>query len=155
MRKGLIAVLTLALALALAVPALAAEVRGVTPTTIKIGQWGPQTGPAALWGSVARGTGVYFQMLNDEGGINGRKIEYFLRDDGYQPNRTKAIAKELLDNVGVFGFASGVGTSRPSCPCWGGPTGTRPWARICWIPPGGTRPPPSPSPPSGALRAWG
>lgn len=111
MRKGLIAGLCLALVLALAGGVMAAEVRGVTPTTIKIGQWGPQTGPAALWGSVARGTGVYFQMINEEGGINGRKIEYFLRDDGYQPNRTKAVAKELIENVGIFGFASGVGTS--------------------------------------------
>jgi ABC-type branched-subunit amino acid transport system substrate-binding protein len=94
----------------LALPA-AAQVRGVTDTTIKIGQWGPQTGPAAAWGSVARGTGVYFQMLNDEGGINGRKIEYYLRDDGYQPSRTKAVVKELLDEVGVWGMACGVGTS--------------------------------------------
>jgi ABC-type branched-subunit amino acid transport system substrate-binding protein len=98
------------LGLALAGPA-AAQVRGVTDTSIKIGQWSPQTGPAAAWGSVARGSGVYFQMLNEQGGINGRKIEYFLRDDGYQPGRTKAVVKELLDNVGVFGFASGVGTS--------------------------------------------
>ncbi|MFH1034500.1 MAG: ABC transporter substrate-binding protein [Pseudomonadota bacterium] len=111
MRKGFIAGLCLALSLALAGPALAGQVRGVSDTAIKIGQWGPQTGPAALWGSVARGTGVYFQMINDEGGINGRKIEYFLRDDGYQPNRTKAVVKELIENVGVFGFASGVGTA--------------------------------------------
>lgn len=111
MRKGLLAGLALALGLVMAGTAPAAEVRGVTPTSIKIGQWGPQTGPAALWGSVGRGTGAYFQMLNEEGGINGRKIEYYLRDDGYQPNRTKAVVKELLENVGVFGFAIGVGTS--------------------------------------------
>ena len=85
MRKAWFVGLSLALMVAGAGLALAAEERGVTPTSIKIGQWGPQTGPAALWGSVARGTGVYFQMLNDEGGINGRKIEYHLRDDGYQP----------------------------------------------------------------------
>ncbi len=111
MRKGLILALSLALTLALAGVGVAAPVRGVSDTTIKIGQWGPQTGPAALWGSVARGTGCYFELINSEGGINGRKIEYFLRDDGYQPNRTKAVVKELLENVGVFGFASGVGTS--------------------------------------------
>jgi ABC-type branched-subunit amino acid transport system substrate-binding protein len=111
MPKGLIAGLCLALALAWASPALAGEVRGVSDTSIKIGQWGPQTGPAALWGSVARGTGAYFQMINEDGGINGRKIEYYLRDDGYQPNRTKAVVKELIENVGVFGFAIGVGTS--------------------------------------------
>jgi ABC-type branched-subunit amino acid transport system substrate-binding protein len=111
MRKGVILALALVAVLAMAGLGAAAQARGVTDTTIKIGQWGPQTGPAALWGSVARGTGVYFEMLNAEGGINGRKIEYFLRDDGYQPNRTKAVVKELMENVGVFGFASGVGTS--------------------------------------------
>ncbi|MFH1481798.1 MAG: ABC transporter substrate-binding protein [Pseudomonadota bacterium] len=85
--------------------------RGVTDTEIRIGQWGPQTGPAALWGAVARGTGCYFDMINAEGGIHGRKITYFLRDDGYMPPRTKAIAKELVEDKQVFAFASGVGTA--------------------------------------------
>lgn len=91
--------------------AAAAETRGVTADTIKIGQWGPQTGPAALWGAVARGSDLLFKVVNEEGGINGRKVEYFLRDDGYQPNRTKAIVKELVEKEGVFGFVGGVGTS--------------------------------------------
>lgn len=60
-----------------------AQVRGVTDTEILIGQWGPQTGPAAPWGAVARGTGLFFKGLNDEGGINGKKIKCFLRDDSY------------------------------------------------------------------------
>ena len=85
--------------------------RGVTDTEIRIGQWGPQTGPAALWGAVARGTGCYFDMINAEGGIQGRKIKYFLRDDAYQPPKTKAIAKELVEYKKVFAFASGVGTA--------------------------------------------
>lgn len=111
MRGKLIWLAVLALSLALALPAAAAGTKGVSDTTIKIGQWGPQTGPAALWGAVARGTGCYFKLINSEGGINGRKIKYYLRDDGYQPNRTKAIVKELYEQEGVFGFASGVGTS--------------------------------------------
>ncbi len=111
MGKKLSLALTLLAVLALAGGAWAAGVRGVSDTEIKIGQWGPQTGPAALWGAVARGTGCYFKLINSEGGINGRKIKYYLRDDGYQPNRTKAIVKELVDRVGVFAFASGVGTS--------------------------------------------
>jgi ABC-type branched-subunit amino acid transport system substrate-binding protein len=87
------------------------NVRGVTDTEIIIGQWGPQTGPAALWGAVARGTGVFFDLINEEGGIAGRKIKYILRDDAYQPAKTKAIAKEFVENIGVFGVAGGVGTS--------------------------------------------
>ncbi len=89
----------------------AAAEEGVTDTVIRIGQWGPQTGPAAPWGAVARGTGVYFQMINDEGGINGRKIEYHMFDDAYNPAKTMAGVKELQEGVGIFGWASGVGTA--------------------------------------------
>lgn len=111
MAKKLFMICVLASFVAMAGVAWSSDTKGVTDDEIKIGQWGPQTGPAALWGAVARGTGVYFKMLNDEGGINGRKIKYYMRDDGYQPNRTKAIAKELYENEEVFGFACGVGTS--------------------------------------------
>ena len=107
--------LTLSLSLCLAVSAgslMAAEkVRGVTDTEILVGQWGPQTGPAALWGAVASGTGVLFELVNSEGGIHGRKIKYFLRDDSYQPAKTKAIGKEFIEDIGVFAVVGGVGTS--------------------------------------------
>ena len=105
--------ITLAFAVLLSIlliPVVHAE-RGVTDTEIRIGQWGPQTGPAALWGAVARGSGLYFDMINEEGGIHGRKIKYFLRDDAYQPPKTKAIAKELVEDKKVFAFACGVGTA--------------------------------------------
>jgi len=92
------------------VPVVWAE-RGVTDTEIRIGQWGPQTGPAALWGNVARGTGCYFQMINAEGGIHGRRITYFPRDDGYMPPKTKAVVKELVEDKKVFGIACGLGTA--------------------------------------------
>lgn len=90
-------------------PAPAQQVRGVTDTEILVGQWGPQTGPAAPWGSVARGSGLFFKILNEEGGINGRKFKYFLRDDAYQPAKTKAIVKEFIEQIGVFGVVGGVG----------------------------------------------
>jgi len=89
----------------------AAAEEGVTDTVIHIGQWGPQTGPVAAWGSVARGTGVYFKMINDEGGIHGRKIEYHMFDDAYNPAKTRAGVKELQEGIGMFGWASGVGTA--------------------------------------------
>jgi len=94
--------LACAVLISMAVIPVAWAERGVTDTEIRIGQWGPQTGPAALWGAVARGTGCYFDMINAEGGINGRKIKYFLRDDGYMPPRTKAIVKDLVDIFGVL-----------------------------------------------------
>ncbi|MEW5722134.1 MAG: ABC transporter substrate-binding protein [Thermodesulfobacteriota bacterium] len=104
---GLLALLP---ALLLAAPALAGDVRGVTDTEILIGQWGPQTGPAALWGAVARGTDLYFKMINEAGGVNGRQIKYFLRDDAYNPANTKAIGKEFVEKLGVFAVVGGVGT---------------------------------------------
>ncbi len=103
--------LAYAVVMSIAVVPVAWAERGITDTEIRIGQWGPQTGPAALWGSVARGTGCYFDMINAEGGIHGRKITYFLRDDGYMPPRTKAIVKELVEDKEVFAFAAGVGTA--------------------------------------------
>lgn len=84
---------------------------GVTDTEIHIGQWGPQTGPAAAWGSVARGTAAYFKMINAAGGIHGRKIVYHMFDDGYNPAKTLAGVKELQEGVGIFAWASGVGTA--------------------------------------------
>ena len=84
---------------------------GVTDTEIHIGQWGPQTGPAAAWGSVARGTDAYFKMINAEGGIHGRKIIHHMFDDGYNPAKTKAGVKELQEGTGMFAWVSGVGTA--------------------------------------------
>jgi branched-chain amino acid transport system substrate-binding protein len=85
------------------------QVRGVSDTEILVGQWGPQTGPAAPWGAVARGSGLFFKILNEEGGIHGRKFKYFLRDDAYQPAKTKAIGKEFIEQIGVFAVVGGVG----------------------------------------------
>jgi len=110
-KEKLIMILAFVLVISLAIVPGAMAERGVTDTEIRIGQWGPQTGPMSAWGAVARGTGCYFDMINAEGGIHGRKITYFLRDDGYMPPRTKAIAKELVEEKGVFAFASGVGTA--------------------------------------------
>src|SRR4030042_1886662 len=92
-------------------PPPAQKVRVVTDPESLIGQWGPQTGPAAPWGAVARGTDLLCKIINEEGGIHGRKIKYFLRDDSYQPAKTKAIAKEFVEQIGVFGVVSGVGVA--------------------------------------------
>lgn len=91
--------------------ASAQKVRGVTDTEIFIGQWGPQTGPAAPWGAVARGTDLLVKIINEEGGIHGRKINFTLRDDSYQPAKTKAIAKEFVEQIGVFAVVGGVGVA--------------------------------------------
>ena len=108
--KGLfVGVLAVALTFGLSFGVMAEQ--GVTDTEIHIGQWGPQTGPAAPWGAVARGTDAYFKMINAEGGINGRKLIHHMFDDGYNPAKTKAGVKELQESIGMFAWVSGVGTA--------------------------------------------
>jgi ABC-type branched-subunit amino acid transport system substrate-binding protein len=111
MKKKLMLVLFVSLAFLLSFgPNLYAE-EGVTDTEIHIGSWGPQTGPAAAWGAVPRGTRDYFKWINANGGINGRKIVYHMFDDGYNPAKTKAGVKELQEGTGMFAWVGGVGTS--------------------------------------------
>jgi ABC-type branched-subunit amino acid transport system substrate-binding protein len=113
-------------------------VRGVTDSTVVIGSWAPLTGPAALWGALGRGTETYFKMINEEGGIHGRRIEFVLRDDAYQPSRTVAAVRQMVERDGVFAFVVGVGTAtgmavkdylvRNEIPWVGPATGATGWA---------------------------
>jgi branched-chain amino acid transport system substrate-binding protein len=94
---------------AFAAIALAQET-GVTDTSIKIGTWGPTSGPAQVWGTVMTGIEAYFTKINQTGGIHGRKLELLKRDDGYDPARTKLVVKELIERQNVFALVGGVGT---------------------------------------------
>ncbi len=107
MRKVMIAVMILCAVLMIPFVAGAGK-PGFDDKEIRIAQWGPQTGPAAPWGSVARGSDILFKIINDEGGIHGRKIKYFIRDDQYNPAQTKAVVKELVEREGIFAFVGGV-----------------------------------------------
>ncbi|NJK45935.1 MAG: ABC transporter substrate-binding protein, partial [Pleurocapsa sp. SU_196_0] len=82
----------------------------VTKTKIKLGTWGPQSGPAQFWGNVMVGIEAAVKKANAEGGINGRQIELIKRDDAYEPARTKLVVKELIERQGVFALVGGVGT---------------------------------------------
>ncbi len=92
------------------IPAVEAARTGVTEDEILIGTWGPLTGPAALWGAVPRGTKAYFDMINAEGGIHGRKLKLLVRDDAYQPARTKSAVMEMVEKKGIFAMVGGTGT---------------------------------------------
>ncbi len=92
--------------LVLSPPGLAAK-PGFDDKEIRVAQWGPQTGPAAPWGNVARGSRLLFNMVNEEGGIHGRKIKYFIRDDQYNPAQTVAVVKDLVEREGIFAFVGG------------------------------------------------
>lgn len=111
MKKAVIASMILCAVFVFSLLVYAAAKPGFDDKEIRIAQWGPQTGPAAPWGSVARGSDILFKMINDEGGIHGRKIKYFIRDDQYNPAQTKAVVKELVEREGVFAFVGGVGAA--------------------------------------------
>lgn len=85
--------------------------KGFDDKEIRIASWGPQTGPAAAWGNIARGPGLLFRMVNEAGGIHGRMIKHFLRDDQYNPAQTKLLAKDLVERVGILAVTSGLGSS--------------------------------------------
>ena len=87
------------------------DTTGVTDTEIVIGSWGPMTGPAALWGTVVKGTDAYFKMINDEGGIHGRKIKFIFKDDQYDPSKTVPAVRELVQKEEIFAAAGGIGTA--------------------------------------------
>ncbi len=106
-KKGLFAVLIVMMCL-FVLPSGSNAAPGFDDKEIRVAQWGPQTGPAAPWGSVARGSSVLFNLVNEGGGIQGRKIKYFYRDDMYNPAQTKAVVKELVEKQGIFAFVGGV-----------------------------------------------
>ncbi len=90
---------------------LMGPIPGITPSDIIIGQCSPQSGPAAPWGALARGTGVYFQWINSKGGIQGRRLKLLLVDDRYNPALTRLGVKKLAEEHGIFAFVGGVGTA--------------------------------------------
>jgi ABC-type branched-subunit amino acid transport system substrate-binding protein len=100
---------TLGILFMLAAPAVSsAAMAGFDDKEIRIGQFGPQTGPAAPWGAVARGGALLADVVNAEGGIHGRKIKYFIRDDQYNPAVAQMVVKELVEKHGIFAFTGGV-----------------------------------------------
>jgi branched-chain amino acid transport system substrate-binding protein len=110
-KETLFTMLFAALCIFLFTTEVLAENPGFDDKEIRIAQFGPQTGPAAPWGAVARGAGLLFQIVNEEGGIHGRKIKYFSRDDQYNPAQTTAIVKELVERQGIFSFTGGVSSA--------------------------------------------
>ena len=86
--------------------------RGVTDTEIVIGSSQPLSGPAAFWGlGVGGGMDAYIRMVNERGGINGRKLRLVLRDDSYLPTRAVANVRELVERERVFAIVSLIGSA--------------------------------------------
>lgn len=109
--KVLVTILVPLLAVFLGFSEGQAQKKGFDDKEIRIGSWSPQTGPAAPWGATSRGAKLLFDMVNEEGGIHGRKIRLFIRDDQYNPSQTMAGVRDLVDRQGVLAFVGGVGTA--------------------------------------------
>jgi len=106
--KLLSALALAALAVSVAGPA-SAEEPGITATEIKIGQTMPYSGPISSYGSIGRAEAAYFAMINEQGGVNGRKIALLSRDDGYSPPKTVEQIRRLVENDGVAFFFQTLG----------------------------------------------
>ncbi|HET6286685.1 MAG TPA: ABC transporter substrate-binding protein [Amycolatopsis sp.] len=84
---------------------------GVTDTTIKIGAHFPLTGVAAPgYSEIPSGHQAYYDYVNANGGVNGRKIEFVVKDDGYNPTNTSAVTNELVLKDEIFAMVGGLGT---------------------------------------------
>jgi ABC-type branched-subunit amino acid transport system substrate-binding protein len=84
---------------------------GVTATTVTIGSHQPLTGVAAPgYSEIAPASKAYFDYINSNGGINGRKIIYKYLDDGYDPSKTSAVVHQLVQQNHVFAIFNGLGT---------------------------------------------
>ena len=90
--------------------AAAQTVVGVTATEIKIGNTNPYSGPASAYGTIGKAIGAYFKKVNDDGGINGRKINYITYDDGYSPPKTVEMIRKLVEQDQVAFVFQTLGT---------------------------------------------
>ena len=92
-------------------PVVSAQtVVGVTATEIKVGNTNPYSGPASAYGTIGKVIGAYFKKVNDEGGINGRKINYITYDDGYAPPKTVEMVRKLVESDQVAVLFQTLGT---------------------------------------------
>ena len=84
---------------------------GVTSDKLILGSFLPlQSGLAAGASQMKEGTDAYFKYINDQGGVHGRKIEWIVDNDSYNPQQTAAVVKKLVDRDGVFALVSTLGT---------------------------------------------
>ena len=106
--------LACALAIGLIGSATAAEKKygpGVSDTEIKLGQTVPYSGPASAFGSYGRTVVGYFNMLNEQGGINGRKVQLISLDNAFSPPKALEQTRKLVESDGVLADVGTVGTT--------------------------------------------
>jgi branched-chain amino acid transport system substrate-binding protein len=111
-KRMLLASIAAGFAVAVAGPALAQKKydTGATDTEIKVGNINPYSGPASAYGAIGKVIGAYFNKVNSEGGINGRKINYITYDDGYSPPKAVEQARKLVESDEVLLIFQSLGT---------------------------------------------
>ncbi|CAN5246059.1 ABC transporter substrate-binding protein [soil metagenome] len=108
------AIVTALLAMGLATDAGAQAQRGVTDTEIKIGQTWPYSGPVSSHAVSGKTQTAYFNMINANGGVNGRKINFISLDDAYSPPKTVEQTRKLVEQEGVALLFGSFGTATNS-----------------------------------------
>jgi branched-chain amino acid transport system substrate-binding protein len=94
------------------VPAMAQKTMvGVTDTEIKVGQSAAFSGPASVYGQISTAESDYFKMINEQGGINGRKINLIALDDGYSPPKAIEVVRRLIEEEQVAILFQTIGTA--------------------------------------------
>jgi branched-chain amino acid transport system substrate-binding protein len=88
----------------------AQTVVGVTPTEIKVGNTNPYSGNASAYGTIGKTIAAYFKKVNDEGGVNGRKINFISYDDAYSPPKTVEMVRKLVEQDQVAFVFQTLGT---------------------------------------------
>src|SRR6201747_382888 len=83
---------------------------GASDTEIKLGNIMPYSGPASAYGVIRKIEDAYFKMINEQGGINGRKINFISYDDGYSPPKTVEQTRRLVEQEQVLFIFNGLGT---------------------------------------------
>ncbi len=83
---------------------------GATDKEIKIGHTNPYSGPASSYGVIGKGLEGYWKMVNDRGGINGRKVDFITRDDAYSPPKTVEVVRQLVEQEKVLCLFNTLGT---------------------------------------------
>ena len=83
---------------------------GASDTEIKLGNTMPYSGPASAYGAIGKAEVGYFNMINEQGGINGRRINFITRDDGYSPPKTVELVRKLVEEDQVLALFNTLGT---------------------------------------------
>jgi len=83
---------------------------GASDTEIKIGNTNPYSGPASAYAAIGKTIDAYFKSVNDQGGVNGRKIKFISLDDGYSPPKTVEMVRQMVEQDKIFALFQSLGT---------------------------------------------